>query len=399
MAQYTKLSEKINKTIIKKIKKEQGIFFSPKDARNKIFDYLEKIDFTPETILEPSFGSGEFIIDLQQRFNDSYIFGVEKNKFIFEDVVNNLDLSENTMLINGDFLEYSDEQKYDLIIGNPPYFVTKEKNKNCMTGRGNIFVLFLYKCLTEHLNDNGILAFILPTSFYNCSYYEPCRKYIYNNTTILDIEEIDVDFFDTKQNTMIMIIQKTKSRNNNFIFKINDNIYITPHFKRLKELTENSTTIEKLNFKVKTGTVTWNEHKNKLTNNENDGTLLIYSSNIIDNTLVIDNLLGNEKKQYIKQINKIKEKGPMLLIYRGNGNNFKFKYLYIQEDIEFYAENHINVIYSNNKNDTDEHKTEIFNLIINSFENEKTKEFLKLYIGNGSLSKTEIETVLPIFIH
>jgi adenine-specific DNA-methyltransferase len=50
-----------------------------------------------------------------------------------------------------------------------------------MTGRGNIFVQFIYKCLTEHLKENGILAFVLPTSFYNCSYYSPCRNYIRNN--------------------------------------------------------------------------------------------------------------------------------------------------------------------------------------------------------------------------
>jgi type I restriction-modification system DNA methylase subunit len=392
MSQYTKISEKIIKSIGKKDKQDEGIFFSPKDAREKIFSFLKELEFCPEMILEPSFGSGEFINDLEEEFSESLIYGVEKNEIIYNEVINNLEINENRILLNGDFLEYENEDKFDLIIGNPPYFVTKEKNKKCMTGRGNIFVLFLYKCLDEHLNDNGILAFILPTSFYNCQYYEPCRRYIYNNITILHIEEINVNFYDTKQKTMILILKKEKSKNDNFILKIDNNIYITPYFKELREFLSVATTIKKLNCKVKTGTVTWNEHKSKLTNDKHEGTLLIYSSNIINNNLVIDNLLGNEKKQYIKNINKNKDKGPVILINRGYGNNFEFKYTYLKENIEFYAENHLNVIYSVENNN------EKINIINKSLKNSKTKEFLKLFVGNGSLSKTEIETILPIFL-
>ena len=398
MSQFTELSDKINKNIPKKIKQEQGIFFSPKNARDKIFQGLKDLNFNPKTILEPSFGSGEFIFDLQSEFPDSIIYGVEKNKTIFEEVKNNSKLNKNTILLNNDFLEYKDSRKVDLIIGNPPYFVIKEKNINCMVGRGNIFVLFIYKCLTEHLNDNGILTFILPTSFYNCSYYEPCRKYISNNTTILNIEELTVDYYDTKQDTMFITLRKESPKNDNYIFKINNNTYITPHYNQLRKLVLNTTTIEKLNLKVKTGSITWNEYKDNLINNEDEGTLLIYSSNIIDNKLVLNNLLGDEKKQYIKDVKKQKENGPSILIYRGYGNSFKFKYVYLKDNIEFYGENHINVIYTSDKTYTKIELLKVFDLIDNSFQNKKTEEFLKLFVGNGSLSKTEIETILPIFI-
>ena len=259
-------------------------------------------------------------------------------------------------------------------------------------------VLFIYKCLTEHLNDNGILTFILPTSFYNCSYYEPCRKYISNNTTILNIEELTVDYYDTKQDTMFITLRKESPKNDNYIFKINNNTYITPHYNQLRKLVLNTTTIEKLNLKVKTGSITWNEYKDNLINNEDEGTLLIYSSNIIDNKLVLNNLLGDEKKQYIKDVKKQKENGPSILIYRGYGNSFKFKYVYLKDNIEFYGENHINVIYTSDKTYTKIELLKVFDLIDNSFQNKKTEEFLKLFVGNGSLSKTEIETILPIFI-
>jgi adenine-specific DNA-methyltransferase len=397
MKQFSELSNEINKKISKKNKQEEGIFFTPKDARIKMFDFLKELKIEPKTILEPSFGSGEFIIDLQTEYPSSKIFGVEKNKIIFENVCSNLKLKKNTKLFNNDFLNYKDK-KVDLIIGNPPYFVTKNKNENCMTGRGNIFILFLYKCLTEHLNDNGVLAFVLPTSLYNCSYYEPCRKYISNNTTILIIEELNVNYYDTKQNTMFIILKKEKPLNSNYIFKINDNIYITPFYEKLKKLVDKTTTIKKLGFSVRTGTVTWNEHKDKLINDEDNGTLLIYSSNIIDCNLVINNLLGKEKKQYIKDIKKTKEKGPSILIYRGYGNKFEFKYLFIKDNIEFYAENHLNVIYPTIKDYNIEEVKNKLNIIEKSFKNKKTEEFIKLFVGNGSLSKTEIETVLPIYL-
>ena len=39
----------------------------------------------------------------------------------------------------------------------------------------------------KKLNKNGILSFIIPNSFFNCSYYKGIRKYIYENYAILDI--------------------------------------------------------------------------------------------------------------------------------------------------------------------------------------------------------------------
>ena len=189
---------------------------------------------------EPSCGSGEFINDIQDKY-DTKIVGVEYNKTIYNKIKNSF--GKNVELFNKDFLEYKSNEKFDLIIGNPPYFVVSEKNKNCMSGRGNIFVLFIYKCLTEHLKEGGILAFVLPTSFYNCKYYEPCRKYMYKNTTILHLENISANFIDTSQNTMIMIVKNTPS-NKNYFINFDYNLCINPYYKDLIELKNISTTIK-----------------------------------------------------------------------------------------------------------------------------------------------------------
>jgi tRNA G46 methylase TrmB len=63
---------------------EQGIFFTPKKARDLLFDQLEEIGVRPRRILEPSFGSGEFLYDAMERYPDAEIIGVEKNQELFD---------------------------------------------------------------------------------------------------------------------------------------------------------------------------------------------------------------------------------------------------------------------------------------------------------------------------
>ena len=86
---------------------------------------------------------------------------------------------------------YNDTEGYDLIIGNPPYFVCKKTDiptayHEFCTGRPNIFGLFIIHSLSM-LKPEGILAFIIPTSFLNSLYYAPIRNYIKKTCLILDI--------------------------------------------------------------------------------------------------------------------------------------------------------------------------------------------------------------------
>lgn len=381
LKEFSNLSISYNKSISKVERKINGIYFTPKKARDELFSLLPE-DFKPENILEPSYGSGEFINDVKGKYPLSKIIGVEKHK----DLCKSIKKDENIELYNEDFLEFENETKFDLIIGNPPYYTTKIKNSNCMKGKGNMYVLFIYKCLTEHLKENGILGFVLPTSFYNSDCYQLCRDYIRKNTKILSVKNIEVSYYETSQNTMLLVIKNQKSEDDYF-FK---NKYISPYYKELKDITENTTTLYELGFRVKTGEIVWNENKTKL---KNKGKLVIYSSNIVENKLkIFPDGLSKEKKQYIIDCKKPSNKGKCIVISRGYGNVYKFNYAIVENE-EFYGENHINIIYSIKENNE-----ENFERIVKSFENEKTEKFIKMFIGNGALSKTEIETVLPIFL-
>ena len=132
---------------------------------------IELLPETPKQILEPSCGSCEFITELSQRFTKAQITGIEFNSTIYESIQKQ-DFP-NTTLINEDFLKYNTSTKYDLIIGNPPYFVMKKSEIDkeyypYFEGRPNIFTLFIVKSL-KMLSPGGYLIFCTSQKFYELS--------------------------------------------------------------------------------------------------------------------------------------------------------------------------------------------------------------------------------------
>jgi adenine-specific DNA-methyltransferase len=393
--EFRENSQKLNKTLSRDVRAEEGIFFTPKKVRTLLFETLRKLGVVePNTILEPSFGSGEFLLDARRLYPKANLVGVEKNTEIFNTVK-----CSGATLCNADFLDWTG--RADLIIGNPPYFVVppaKDKKEfqmkwsTCMTGRPNIYVMFLYKCLHEHLNDNGYLAFILPTSIYNSSYYQPMRDYIQMNTTIRHVETLNkAGFYETGQETTLLILQKGKY-NDDFLYKTKNNTFsISPDSNALYELVKNTKTLKDFNLRAKTGNIVWNQMKDELADY---GTLLIYSSNISNSDLIVGNLKGDGKKQYVRaECKKEKLKGPMIVVERGYGNSFQFNPVLISQD-EFYAENHVNVIYP-----LSESPETLANLktVLKSLQDPRTKQFMEMYVGNGAVSATDLQTIVPIF--
>lgn len=390
--EFREVSKKFNGSLSKELRKEQGIYFTPKKARDALFSKLAEFGVRPRTILEPSFGSGEFLLDARRIYPDSALLGVEKNAELFGAVK-----CPGATLSCCDFLDW--KGRADLIIGNPPYFVVKadeaqkEEWAAAMTGRPNIYVRFLYKCLKEHLEDDGYLAFIIPTSIYNCSYYQPMRNYIQEHTTIKYVETLNKPgFYETGQDTMLLIVQKRRAaeQTHDYIFKSKaDNIYISPYYKELQDLTKNAVYLTDLGLGVKTGNIVWNQVKDKLSDK---GTLLIYSANIVDSELKLDRVSGKGgKKQYVSGLTKPTISGPVILVERGYGNSYSFNTVRVDMK-DFYAENHINVIYPKTPE-------AVGNLerVLASFKDERTKSFVKWFIGNGSVSATDLETIIPIF--
>ena len=376
-------SKELTKKLSKQEKKNNGIYFTPPSIIAKmiktLFPYFKNIT----NVLEPSCGSGEFIQRLE-RFSKFNIDSIEFNDTVYQSIKTRF----KSNILNVDFLSWNSPKKYDLIIGNPPFYVMKKqeiksnKYEHYYTGRPNIFVLFIAKSI-ELLKNNGLLSFVLPKNFMNCLYYDNLRKHISTNFKIIDIIECYEDkYLDTQQDTIVLIIQKQSSisNNSNFIIKINNyTIFNTPDvISQIKSCYHNTTTLKNMNFEV----------------NESN-TRLIYSSDIVNNKLSIKKYKNNEKKNYITIPGKT---DLLLVVNRGYGKgDYKFSYCLIDTKKAYLIENHLICI----KSIEDITKTNLrkkYKSIIKSLKSEKTKKFIKLYFGNNAINTTELCEILPIYI-
>ena len=82
---------------------------------------------------------------------------------------------------------------------------------------------------------------------------------------------------------------------------------------------------------------------------------------------------------------------------RGYGvGNYNFDYCLIDVDYDYLVENHLICI--KYTKDIDKKNLKIlYNKILNSFNNEKTQEFIKLYFGNNAINTTELCEIVPIY--
>lgn len=401
------LSDILTKSIDKVTKRKEGIYFTPKKIVTQNMELLLPFLSTVKTVLEPSCGSGEYIEAVNTYCSNVHIIGIETNTKIYETItphLQSLTKPENELeLFHVDYLKCN-VSSFDLIIGNPPYFVMKKSDVSkeyypYFDGRPNIFILFIIKSL-HLLNNNGILSFILPNSFLNCLYYNKIREYIITHCTILSIGKCDGEFLDTKQETIIFIIQKsvdTTHCNDKYFFVVNGHTIFSPeeNIKQIISLYHHSTTLSVLNCVVTVGNVVWNQVKSLLTNDTNK-TRLIYSSDISHGKFHPKIYSNNEKKNYI---NKTGHREPILLINRGYGmGNYKFEYCLMDEDIEYLVENHLICIKPKNPLPRDD-LIALYNQIVQSLTNEKTEEFIQLYFGNNAINTTELSEILPIYLN
>jgi tRNA1(Val) A37 N6-methylase TrmN6 len=404
--QFSELTLKITKDLTKEEKKNYGIFISPNSIISSLFSsvvsHLNNDISSIKRILEPSCGTCEIVNYCDNIMENVEIDAVELNDKIYGSI-SSLKFKNKVQLYNADFIKYKPVTFYDLIIGNPPYFVCKKEDvpkeyADYIHGRPNIFGLFILHSLSL-LKPGGIIALVIPNSFLNSLYYSKIRNYIKETCTIVKIDDYSSlnDFIDTEQSTFGLILQKNVSKQEatecTYSMLFNGNYIFTNDSVELKKMFEKSTTLEKIGLKVRTGQIVWNEVKDELTDDE-DNTVLIYNSNISkDNKLELKKFKNDEKGQYINRDGRI---DPVLVVNRGNGNSsYKLNYTIIRQG-PFLIENHLNEIYSPKKMKNQE-LIILFEKIIKSFENPKTKKFIEIFLGNNGLSKTELETIFPIY--
>ena len=409
---YSNISKELTTKLSKTIKQSGGIYFTPPSIILDNIKLLKPYIHSITNVLEPSCGSCEYISALIKNYNHLKITGIELNKTIY-DSIKEFE-SSNIKLYNEDYLKYESTELYDLIIGNPPYFVMKKENVDksyykYFEGRPNIFILFIIKSITL-LKENGIISFVLPKNFLNCLYYDKTRNYINKHFQILDIVEcVSSKYIETQQPTIVLIIKKagtpplgvssagTLGANEDYVLERSSfTIFATKaNCIKLKKLFLNSMSLESLGFKVSVGSIVWNQCKELLTNDDSK-TRLIYSSSIETNRLTLQIYKNEEKKNYI---NKKGICRPMIVVNRGYGvGQYKFNYCLINEDYEYLVENHLITIEYTKELPKDELLKQ-YKKIITSLNNSNTLDFVATYFGNAAINSSELSQILPIYLY
>ena len=185
-----------------------GQVFTEKIIVNKML----KLRKNKGTILEPSCGAGAFFNKIKG------CVGVEYDSSV---------CPKNA--INIDFFDYSLDNKFNTIIGNPPYVKfqninsdTKMKlNMESFDERSNLYLFFIEKCI-KHLEDNGELIFIVPRDFMKATSAKKLNEFIYKSGTITDWLELgdELIFPGFAPNCVIFRFEK-----NNFSRKTNKKLH------------------------------------------------------------------------------------------------------------------------------------------------------------------------------
>ena len=130
-------------------------------------------------------------------------------------------------ILQQDFFAYPIDEKFDCIIGNPPYVRYQDilestktllaPYKNIFDLRSNLYLFFIYKCIL-HLQDKGELIFITPRDFLKSTASVRLNGFLFSQGSITDFIDLgDKKIFDKAQpNCAIWRFEKGNfSRNTN----------------------------------------------------------------------------------------------------------------------------------------------------------------------------------------
>jgi len=197
----------------------------------EVADFMVSLSSNPKdsAVLEPSFGEGIFINSLLKAgFTNIKGYEIdEKNYRIVKERFGN-----KVNIECKDYLQTLREEKFDLIIGNPPYVHWNNINeeirnklrsdkfwKKYSNGEWDLLYAFIIWSV-EKLKENGELIYIVPYNWFNSTYASSLRRYLIEKgqfEIICHFGEFKL-FKDCYPNNIIFKYRKTNNENKPLIF-------------------------------------------------------------------------------------------------------------------------------------------------------------------------------------
>ncbi|WP_440059457.1 HsdM family class I SAM-dependent methyltransferase [Thermogladius sp. 4427co] len=375
-----------------------GQFFTPRSIREKLLSKLPRL-YKPR-VLDPACGTGEFLLSAKEYFIEPELHCWEIDPELAE-IARKIVPEARVEVVDSLTREFKEE--FDIVLGNPPYFEFKpseeirSKYREVIYGRVNIYSLFIYLGV-RLLKPGGYLAFVVSSSMNNGGYFKKLREFIVRNADIVYLEKIKDPYVFSdpgyRVNHTFQLLVLVKARNTGrYVFSRNGYIVFSERYDYLEKSFEESATLGELGYKVVTGRVVWNQHKDKLTDNPDEGILLVWSHNIRKGRLVLQNKPG--KPQYIKWPIEKADRGPVIVVTRvvGHPKHAVVEAALVPPGVVFVAENHVNVVYPPPGASLEELKK-----VVEELNSERVQKIVRELVGNTQLSKTELENLVPLRI-
>ncbi len=229
--------------------KLKGQIYTPYYIVDKI---LDNVGFNNplilgKTILDPACGDGRFLEIIVKRIlkfsekenyktNLEKIYGWDTDAEAIEIAKNKLNeiIKEYNIKINWNLKVqnslYIKDEKYDFIVGNPPYIRIQHLEKEqrtyiqenynfCKSGSTDIYIAF-YELAHRLLSKNGICGFITPNTFFNTETAKELRAFFVKNKNIKQITNYgDIQLFNNAT-TYSAITIFDKKTSNSFLFQM-----------------------------------------------------------------------------------------------------------------------------------------------------------------------------------
>jgi len=379
-------------------RKSLGQYMTPRALRSQLIDNVDL--FPGIRVLDPSCGTGEFLKSILERQPDAVVTGWDIDPKILE-FAGQL-VPQATLELRNSLDPYLGE-KFDLVIGNPPYFQykppvsVKRHFSQVISGRPNIFALFFqvaFECITEI----GQIAYVIPPSMNNGAYFSSLREYVISQSSIKYLSVIeDAHKFDDAQTAVQLLVLQVGKNSKRNVFQTENRsanfkrLIFSANAERIAELFNGRMTLFEFGYQAITGSVVWNQHKDKLSDGPGEGLVpLIWAHNITDGKIIL-NSANKKKPQYVRTSNFLA--GPAIIVNRivGGVGSGELRVGLIEPNMKFVGENHVNVIRAHTKN-----PLICFESLLKKLRAPEISERIRLITGNTQISATELNHLIPL---
>ncbi len=443
---------------------KNGVYYTPPSLTKRLIDQSSKagIDWVKASVLDPACGGGAFLAPVIERKLEEMsgcepikivdnlantVCGYEIDPFsawltqIFVDVVT-LDVCIKAgkrlpiiTKVKNSLEENKKHTQFDLVIGNPPYSKVKldvkerEQYKRSLYGHANLYSLFTDQAL-NYTKPGGVIAYVTPSSFLSGQYFKELRSLLRREAPPLSVDFVSDRsgvFEDVLQETVLVTYRKgAKNKTgtvnllkhiNNGAFKPNNlgrfklpddesSPWLMPRTKEqavlMSQLPTITNRLSDFGYKVSTGPLVWNRHKDQLSNRKSKKSFpLIWAESITTDGQFIFKAEKRNHKPYFKWrsnrdkcllINK-----PCVLLQRTTSLEQERRLIaaelpakFISEHGSVVVENHINMILS--KNIQPEVSVKALTAVFNS---KVMDQVFRCYNGSVAVSAYELAS-LPL---